>query len=147
MGRRGEGSVSRYLRFYTRKVGKKNRRIVDVAYFYLARPAKGIRPFFSARVGMPSVINAVEELGGEYRVLGKRSLLVFGQDAFERLVVFAGVRQFLDGEDARVLLEALRGAFDLDVMFWYNAFLRSFEEDGYRGVRRVARAFRELYRL
>ncbi len=148
MSRQGEPLVSRYLRFYTRTLGGATGRKVPVAYFYLAPPRKGSRPFFSARVEMPAVLGAVEAFGGEYALRGRRSLIVFGQEAFQRLVVYAGVRQFIeDGATAGELLEAIRDAYPLDVIFWYNAFVRAFDGEGFRGVRRVARAFRELYRF
>ena len=141
--------IARYIRFSTKTVGRKYRRKVPLALFFLTprEPRKRTKPLFEARVGRDLLLNALNKLRIEYRDHGKL-ITIKGEPSFQRLIVYAGVRQFLtDDQSGADLLDIMAQLGEVETLFWATKFVEAYEYSGYWGVYRVAKAFRILHRL
>jgi len=135
--------------FSFKKVGKKHRRSINVARFFLGSliSAKS-KPIFEARVSKDIILNVLEKLNMRFSSLGEDALEIYSDTDFRKIVVYTGVRQFMkNSTKARDWLEVVEAMGDLEVLFWYTKFLYSFERIGYWGVYRVAKSITTLYKL
>lgn len=141
--------VIRVIMFGKKRVGKKRRRTVEISRFYLSPPIKAERPIFEARVARELVLNALGSLGYDYEDRDSYAVIKWENpdEAFRRLVVFAGVRQFLDEVRGAELLDLLREMPEPELLFWFSRFMTAFDRGGYWDVHRTAKSFRILYRL
>lgn len=142
-------SLQRYIVFGYKTVGKKNRRKVEVARFYLSEPVKGVKPFFEARAGKDQIIAFLNILSVQYELLGPSVIAVQGSDPdfyVRRAVVYAGLRQHIDSS-IHEIRELVARMSEVEAVFWYTKFLDAYENRGFWGVYRVAKSFRTLYRL
>ena len=142
-----ERGLTRYLVFAKRRVGKKNKRVVDVVRVYPYMPRVGAKPVFEARVGKEYVVAFLDALSIPHKPLAEDVVEVDGEDPdfhLRRVVIYAGVRQHLP--DGRGLAELVAKLSEIESVFWYSKFVEAFER-GYWEVYRVAKSFRTLYRL
>ncbi|MEM1982522.1 MAG: hypothetical protein QXZ63_02525 [Sulfolobales archaeon] len=140
--------IQRYVVFTSKLVGRKSRRRVDVSYMYLSEPVRGSNPIFEARVGKDYVKAFLSGIAAPYNLIGEDILVLEGEDPdtyLRRLVVYSGVRQHIN--NSVDLAGTVQGLNEVEVLFWYSRFLEAYEEVGYWGVYRVAKAFRLLYRV
>lgn len=137
------------IAFGFKKVGKKYRRSINVARFFLGSviSAKS-KPIFEAKISKDVALNVLEKLNMRFSSRGDDVLEIYSDADLRRIVVYTGVRQFVrDSTKARDWLEVIEAMGDLEVLFWYTKFLYSFERIGYWGVYRVAKSITTLYKL
>ncbi|MEM1610943.1 MAG: hypothetical protein QXQ57_04770 [Sulfolobales archaeon] len=143
-----EYSIERYLVFSSKKVGKKIKRLVDVVRIYPYRPVERGKPLFEARVGRDYVVAFLNALSAPYKIYNN-VIIVEGEDPdyyVRRLVIYTGVKQFLEAVP-RELMDIAVNASEIEAVFWYSKFVEAYENIGYWGVYRVAKALRTIYRL
>ena len=137
------------LIFTNKRVGKKYRRYVDVARFYLGSlVSPRTKPIFESRVSRDIIVNAMRELRIEFSSHRDQVITVHKSSDLHKLVFFTGVRQFIgDPFKASEFIELAKAIGDLEALFWYTKFIVAYEKYGYWGVYRVAKSIRTLYRL
>lgn len=134
----------KFIRFLTRR---------NAVYFYSASRSA----LFKARCERDSVLRFIEVASGSVRPgtlrLSKSGMTIYlqGQDAdhlFRKALIYAAFRQCPGSlQRAQPLMYAVAGLGELESIFWYSKVLEAHEREGYWGVCRVARSFRDLYRV
>lgn len=137
-----------FIVFDKKKIGKK-KVPVEVTKIYLSPPSKRLKPIFQARVGKDLVLNALRRLGYEFEDKASYTVISGANAgyALRKLVVYTGVRQFLDEKLGAELLYMIRDMPEPELLFWFSRFLTAFDRGGFWDVYRVAKSFRILYRL
>lgn len=144
MGGSGKGMA---LRFTTRRVGRW-KRPVEMAHFYGLSSSK----VFHARCERAVILSFIERVNGDFRRsrTGKTIYLEGNraEDILRRLIVLAGCRQCIKNESKIAdVADAVTGLSEFETIFWYSRMIEEYENRGYWGVCRVAKAFRVLYRI
>ena len=135
------------LKFTFKKLRKRGNR-VEVAHFYSSSGSK----VFHARCERGVISSFIERVNGKVKQSKTGKTIYLGgsraEDIFRRLIILAGCRQCVRNE-AKIteLAEAIAGLGEFETIFWYNKMLEEYENRGYWGVCRVAKAFRVLYRV
>lgn len=141
--------LRRYIVFSGKRIGKKNRRYVNISLIYTSEPKRGLNPVFEARVDRDYTIAFLNSISAPYRVLGDNLVVIEGSDPdtyLRRLVVYSGVRQFTT-PSSPILTDIVTRLSEIEALFWYSKLTEAYEDRGYWGVYRVAKAFRTLYRI
>jgi hypothetical protein len=137
------------LRISIRVVKRRGRRI-EKAYFYNS-PRSSI---FNAKCGKDRIHSFIEMLGKSYRwSRSGRTLYIDGEDpdaknTFKILLIFSAITQ-CTRETSKIpwIAEAVAKLGEFATLFWYSRFVEEYEERGFWGVCRAAKAFRILYRI
>jgi len=133
------------IAFATKKVGKKYRRSIEVARFYIeVNYALKTRPIFESRVTKDVLLNALEKMSTTFTNHENNFIKLYNEADLRRAVVFTGVRQFIANPD---WIDIVKAMSDLEVLFWSTKFSYLYERIGYWGMYRVAKAIATLYRL
>lgn len=141
--------IQRFIIFGKKKIGKTQRRFIDIMRIYLSQPVREVKPYFEARIGKETTKLALDRFKTIYEDKGE-FLTVSGSDADEkirRLTVFSGVRQTVDEGLGKPLLELVASMNEVEVLFWFSRFINTYQNGGYWGVYRVAKSFKILYRV
>ena len=144
MRRGGKGIV---LRFTTRRIGEQ-KKPAEMVHFY---NSSGNRAFH-ARCGRAVVLSFIERVNGEVR-RSKTGKTIYldgnrAEDILRRLIILTGCRQCIRSESKIAeIADVVAGLGEFGAIFWYSRMLEEYENRGYWGVCRVAKAFRVLYRI
>lgn len=117
--------------------------------FYLHAPVKGVKPYFEARVDRDIVVAALERFGVNYEDRGDH-LILYGGDLSEKfmmLVVLCGAIHGVSSAQGWRVLDIVSRMNPFELIFWYSRFVEAYDMEGLKGVSRIARSMRILYRL
>lgn len=134
------------LKFTTRKMG--SRGSAEVVHFY--GPSRG--RVFHARCDRGFLNSFLERVGAEFEVSKTgRTIYIEGskaEEVFRRLVILAGSRQCIKSSlKAADIASAVVALGEFETIFWFSKLLEEYEKSGYRGVCRVSKSFRVMYRV
>jgi len=122
----------------------------EYAYFYEA----GIpRSILSVRLRRDVTSDIISTLGFNTNISWSRSgkTLVLGEGGetlFRLLAILASLNHCSKKPiPTAILVGVFREMGEYAMLFWYSEITKRYEEEGVRGVCRVARAFRTLYRI
>jgi len=133
------------IAFASKKVGKKYRRSIEVARFYIeVNYTLKTRPIFESRVTKDTLLNALEKMNTIFTNHENNVIKLYNEADLRRVIVFTGVRQFIANPD---WIDIVKAMSDLEVLFWSTKFSYLYERIGYWGMYRVAKAIAILYRL
>jgi len=133
------------IAFASKKVGKKYRRSIEVARFYIeVNYTLKARPIFESRVTKDTLLNALEKMNTIFTNHENNVIKLYNEADLRRVIVFTGVRQFIANPD---WIDIVKAMSDLEVLFWSTKFSYLYERIGYWGMYRVAKAIAILYRL
>jgi hypothetical protein len=133
------------IAFASKKVGKKYRRSIEVARFYIeVNYTLKTRPIFESRVTKDTLLNALEKMNTIFTNHENNVIKLYNEADLRRVIVFTGVRQFIVNPD---WIDIVKAMSDLEVLFWSTKFSYLYERIGYWGMYRVAKAIAILYRL
>ena len=133
------------IAFASKKVGKKYRRSIEVARFYIeVNYTLKTRPIFESRVTKDTLLNALEKMNTIFTNHENNVIKLYNEADLRRVIVFTGVRQFIANPD---WIDIVKAMSDLEVLFWSTKFSYLYERIGYWGMYRVAKAIATLYRL
>jgi len=128
--------------FYIKIGRKRGADVVGISW------GPAVAPTFEARVDRYVALRMVEELCGAYEKVSENVYRFSCERTnYEKLVVALGVRQFIDGGRAPELLDAVKALSLIESIFWYSRFVEAYNYGSRRDIRRVAKAFRILYRV
>ncbi|ADM27559.1 hypothetical protein Igag_0729 [Ignisphaera aggregans DSM 17230] len=134
------------IRFFTRS--RKHRNPIEVVYFY---DNIGSR-VFSAYCEYDVVSSFLERFDASVkRSRSGKTIYLEGpqaEDIFRRLVIFTGFRQCVKSSSKALQLgDAIVGIGEFEAIFWYSKIVNAYENEGFWGVCRIAKAFRILHRI
>jgi hypothetical protein len=122
----------------------------EYAYFYEA----GIsRSMLSVRLRRDIASDIMGSLGFDTNVAWSKSgkTLVLGEEGgtlFRLLALLASLNHCSKRPiPTAILVGVFREMGEYAMLFWYSEIIKRYEEEGVRGVCRVVRAFRTLYRI
>jgi hypothetical protein len=122
----------------------------EYAYFYEA----GIpRSILSVRLRRDLASDIVDSLGFDTSIFWSKSgkTLVLGEEGgtlFRLLAILASLSHCSKRPiPTAILVGVFREMGEYATLFWYSEITKRYEEEGVRGVCRVVRAFRTLYRI
>lgn len=145
-----EPTSQRFVVFTHKTIGKKVKRVAPIARFYYSIPLSSReKPVFEARVKRDEVIAFVVRLNTPYK-LEERVMVIEGNDVdnvFRRLIIYAGIRQFVSEEGVSEVLETVLSMGEVESLYWFTRFTEFYRRGGYWYVCRVSKAIRILYRL
>lgn len=139
------------LRFSTRRIGRQ-KKPVEVVHFYSSANSK----VFHARCERGVISSFLERMGGVYGFAVERSrtgktMYLAGaraEELFRKLIILAACRQCMRSRsEIPEIAEAVAGLGEFETIFWYSRILEEYDERGFWGVCRAAKAFRILYRI
>lgn len=135
------------LRFSTRRIGRQ-KKPVEVVHFYSSANSK----VFHARCERGVISSFLERMGGVVsRSRTGKTMYLAGARAeglFRKLIILAACRQCTRSQlKIPEIAEAVASLGEFETIFWYSRILEEYDERGFWGVCRAAKAFRILYRI
>jgi len=142
-----EGGKQTTLRFSVKKVGKL-KKPMEVIHFYSSSGGK----VFHARCERGVVLSFLERLGKSVKQsrTGKTIYLegVETEELLRKLIILASCRQCMKSPTKMPeVAEVIAGLGEFETIFWYTKAVEEHEKKSFRGVCRVAKAFRILHRI
>ena len=133
------------IAFTSKRIGKKYRRNIEVTRLYTeVNYTLKARPIFESRVTKDTLLNALEKMNTIFTNHENNVIKLYNEADLRRVIVFAGVRQFIANPD---WIDIIKAMSDLEVLLWSTKFSYLYERIGYWGMYHVAKAIATLYRL
>lgn len=135
------------LRFSTRRI-RKHGKSVEVVHFYSPPGSK----VFHACCERGVISSFLERLNGVVKQsrTGKTIYLrgARAEELFRKLIILAGCGQCVR-TTSKILevAEVVAGLGEFETIFWYSKMIEEYENKGFWGVCRVAKAFLVLHRI